>query len=113
MTHKTPSLVPVTGLMRQISLSILMPFFKKTDAAPVRYQTFESSVFSRPDQSELLAMEEEISPLVEAEIYVIYGRTADAENALAAGVESGRITALDVARFWSEPSGSGNDRLAE
>lgn len=102
MTHKTPHFAPVTGFMKQISLSILMPFFRKTDSSPVQYPKYDSSVFSRPDQSELLAMEEEISPLVEAEIYVIYGRKGDAEKVLADGVKTGRITADEAAQFWSE-----------
>lgn len=108
MTHKTPQFAPVTGFMKQISLSILMPFFRKTDSAPVQYPKYDSSVFSRPDQSELLAMEEEISPLVEAEVYLIYGRKADAEKVLADGVKTGRITANEVARFWSEQSDTRN-----
>ena len=100
MTHKTSPFTPVSGFMRQISLSVLMPFFRKSDSAPVQYPKYDSSVFSRPDQSELLAMEEEISPLVEAEIYVIYGRKADAEKVLAGGVKTGRITANEVEQFW-------------
>jgi hypothetical protein len=111
MTHKTPHFAPVTGFMRQISLSILMPFFRKTDSAPVQYPKFDSSVFSRPDQSELLAMEEEICPLVEAEVYLIYGRKADAEKVLADGVKKRRITADQVAQFWSEQN-TPRDRTA-
>jgi hypothetical protein len=93
--------------MRQMSLSVLMPFFRKTDRSLVPYPKYESSIFSQPDQSELLAMEEEICPLVEAEIYVIYGRKADAQKVLKAGVRSGRITADQVARFWD-----GQDKAA-
>ncbi|PKO39103.1 MAG: hypothetical protein CVU33_06325 [Betaproteobacteria bacterium HGW-Betaproteobacteria-6] len=100
MTQKTTPFAPVTGFMRQMSLSILMPFFRKTDKSPVPYPKYESSIFSQPDQSELLAMEEEICPLVEAEVYVIYGRKADARKVLNAGVRSGRITADEAARFW-------------
>jgi hypothetical protein len=106
MTNKTTHLAPVSGFMRQISLSILLPFFRKKDTALAHYPQFSSSVFSRPDQSELLAQEEEICPLVEAEVYVIYGRKADAEKALASGVKSGRITAEEAARFWSEQGNS-------
>lgn len=100
MTQKSTPFAPVTGFMRQMSLSILMPFFRKSDKSQVSYPKYESSVFSQPDQSELLAMEEEICPLVEAEIYVIYGRKADAQKVLKAGVRSGRITADEAARFW-------------
>lgn len=108
MTDKTTPRTPITGYMRQISLSILMPFFRKTDSAPISYPKFESSIFSRPDQSELLAMEEEICPLVEAEVYLIYGRRPDAEKVLADGVRTGRISAAEAAQFWDKQSkGSG------
>jgi len=100
MTHKIPSRPPVTGFMRQLSLSLLLPFSRKPDSAPAPDLQFDSSVFSRPDQSELLAMEEEICPLVEAEVYLVYGRKADAEKVLALGARTGRITSEDVTRFW-------------
>ena len=118
MTHKAKNLSAVTGFMRQISLSTLLPFFRKTKTGPLQYPQIDSSIFSRPDQfelhvmenfsqpdqSELLAMEEEVSPLIEAEIYVIYGRKADAEKVLADGVKKGRITADEALRFWSDQS---------
>ncbi|NTV71568.1 MAG: hypothetical protein HGA71_15655 [Azonexaceae bacterium] len=100
MTHKTPNFPPVTGFMRQLSLSLLLPFSRKPDSGPAPNQQLDSSVFSRPDQSELLAMEEEICPLVEAEVYLIYGRKGDADKVLALGARTGRITAEDVTRFW-------------
>lgn len=106
MPNKIINHAPVSRFMRQISLSILMPFFRKPDTTPAQFTKFPSSVFSRPDQSELLAHEEEICPLVEAEVYVIYGRVADAEEAIAAGVKSGRITSQQAAQFWKEQSNS-------
>ncbi|MFH1659636.1 MAG: hypothetical protein FD131_276 [Rhodocyclaceae bacterium] len=111
MTQKIPNLPPVTGFMRQFSLSILLPFIKKPDSQPASFPQFDSSVFSRPDQSELLAMEEEICPLVEAEVYLIYGRKADAEKVLAQGVRTGRITTREVAQFWSN-QGNASGRMA-
>lgn len=108
MTEKTTHRTPITGYMRQISLSILMPFFRKNDSAPERYAKYESSIFSQPDQSELLAMEEEICPLVEAEVYLIYGRRHDAEKVLAEGVQAGRISTAEVTQFWgNQRKGSG------
>jgi len=107
MRHKTTNTPSATSFMRHISLTIWPPFFKKNTTFKEKtteqehYQPFTSSVFSLPDQSELLAHEEEICPLVEAEVYVIYGRTNDAIEALDAGVKSGRITADQAARFWS------------
>lgn len=100
MAHKIPSFPPVTGFMRQLSLTLLLPFSTKPDVGPACNEQFESSVFSRPDQSELLAMEEEICPLVEAEVYLIYGRKADAEKVLAQGTRLGRITTEQVEQFW-------------
>jgi hypothetical protein len=88
--------------MRSVSLSVLMPFFRTNDPILTQHTRVATSVFSEPDQSELLAQEDEICPLVEAEVYVIYGRQADAEKVLASGVQSGRITAGDVARFWAK-----------
>ncbi|MGB4063078.1 MAG: hypothetical protein WBK19_04570 [Azonexus sp.] len=104
MTQKIPNLQPVTGFMRQFTLSMLLPFSRKSDTRPAPHPQIDSSVFSRPDQSELLAMEEEICPLVEAEVYLIYGRKADAEKVLAQGVRIGRITTGEVAQFWSNQS---------
>ena len=104
MTHKTTSIPSATSFIRHISLSIWPSFFKRKNTEQAHfYPQFVSSasVFSLPDQSELLAHEEEISPLVEAEVYVIYGRTNDAKKALDSGVKSGVITAEEAAQFWS------------
>jgi hypothetical protein len=101
MPNKTINVSPVTGFMRQFSLSIQRPFFKKPDQSQTRSQQITWSDFSKPDESELLAREEEISPLVEAEVYLIYGRKADAVKALQTGVKSRRITADEVAQFWA------------
>ena len=102
MPNKNFHHTPVSNFMRHVSLSILMP------SPP----PFTISDFSRPDLSELLAHEEEICPLVEAEVYVIYGRVADAEEALAAGVKSRRITAAQVAQFWSSQGKSPDGKAA-
>jgi hypothetical protein len=101
MTNKTQNFSPVTGFMRQFSLSIQRPFLKKTDSTQARSQQFDWSDFSKPDASELLAREEEICPLVEAEVYLIYGRKADAEKVIESGIKSRRITAEQVAQFWA------------
>jgi hypothetical protein len=103
MTDKTTSIFPTSGLIRHISLSALLPFFKKKNAMQAHYPQYISSVFSLQDQSALLAEEEEICPLVEAELFVIYGRKADAKKALDLGVMSGRITDEQVTEFWDTP----------
>jgi len=113
MTNKTQNLSPVTGFMRQFSLSIQRPFLKKSDRAQTRSLQIDWSDFSRPDQSELLAREEEISPLVEAEVYLIYGRKADAVKALESGVKSRRITAAEVAQFWASQGNAAGRILSD
>jgi hypothetical protein len=101
MTNKTENFSPVTGFMRQFSLSIQRPFLRKSDKAQTCSMQIDWSDFSRPDQSELLAREEDISPLVEAEVYLIYGRKADAVKALDSGIKSRRITSAEVENFWA------------
>jgi len=112
MPNKNFHHTPVSNFMRHVSLSILMPLFSKANETPSSPPPFTISDFSRPDLSELLAHEEEICPLVEAEVYVIYGRVADAEEALAAGVKSRRITAAQVAQFWSSQGKSPDGKAA-
>jgi len=113
MTNKTINVSPVTGFMRQFSLSIQRPFLKKSDRSQTRSLQIDWSDFSKPDQSELLAREEEICPLVEADVYLIYGRKADAVKALETGVKSRRITAEDVAQFWSKQGHSAGQMLSD
>lgn len=60
------------------------------------------SAFSNVDHPELLKHHEEVSPLTEAEIYVIYGRKKDAQSALALGVQEGRITSDEAEQFWAK-----------
>jgi hypothetical protein len=103
MTDKIKSIFPATRLIRHISLSRLLPFFRRKDRMRAHYPQFISSVFTLRDQSALLAEEEEICPLVEAELFVIYGRKADAKKALDLGINSGRITAGQVEEFWQTP----------
>lgn len=102
MTDKTTSIFQASGLIRNISLSVLMPFFRKMKSARPSQAQITSSVFSQPDESALFAYEEEICPLVEAEVFVIYGRMADADKALHSGIKSGRITADQARQFWAD-----------
>lgn len=60
------------------------------------------SAFSNLDHPSLLAHEDDVNPLTEAEIYVIYGRPDDARGVLATALNERRITADDVARFWQQ-----------
>lgn len=45
--------------------------------------------------------QEDVDPLTEAEIYLIYGRKKDAQQVLDLAMREGRITPADVVRFWS------------
>lgn len=101
MIDKALSLFPYPRLIRPISLAQLLPFFRKKPALQPQYQRFMSSIYSQLNDSSQDLAEEEICPLVEAEVFVIYGRTDDAAKALNAGIQSGRITAGQAAQFWS------------
>lgn len=46
-------------------------------------------------------MSDNANPLVEAEVFLIYGRNDDAARVLKAGLRDGRIGAEDLNRFWS------------
>ena len=43
----------------------------------------------------------DVSPLIEAEVYMAYGRKKDAQETLALALEKGRITPLEHQLFWS------------
>lgn len=107
MTHKAAYFAPITsflgsinhalsGLLFESSGSSKSPKTEKFSDAPI-----ESSVFSRADPSELLINEADIDPLLEAEVYAIYGRRKDAENVLNSALKAGVITAGDISLFWS------------
>lgn len=58
------------------------------------------SAFSRQDHP-LMKHEEDVNPLTEAEIYVIYGRKKDAQRVLDQAMREGRVTPEEVVCFWS------------
>lgn len=60
------------------------------------------------------AISENANPLVEAEVFLIYGRNDDAAQVLKAGLRDGRIGAEDLSRFWARHGGwpSGDGALA-
>lgn len=45
---------------------------------------------------------EDVAPLTEAEVYVLFGRLQDAVAVLAAALEEERLSDEQVARFWIE-----------
>lgn len=58
------------------------------------------SAFSRQGAS-FRPVEDDVNPLTEAEIYVIYGRKKDAQRVLDQAVSEGRLSPQEVACFWS------------
>lgn len=107
MTHKATYFAPITSIIESINHAISGLLFddslssKRTNSEKFSYPHFESSVFSQPDPSELLMRETEIDPLLEAEVYAIYGRRKDADRVLDSALKAGLITAGDISLFWS------------
>ena len=86
----------------------------KRKRAANRFQTagrFEHylpmSAFSNADHPALLAHHEDVNPLTEAEIYVIYGRKKEAQQVLDVAVQEGAISPEQVIRFWFEQGNTG------
>jgi hypothetical protein len=76
---------PTTSAADDLWLSATMSAFSEV----------ESAECSQDDEPE-----EDVDPLVEAEIYVIFGRANDAEKVLKSALQAGRIDADEVVRFW-------------
>jgi len=107
MTHKAAYLAPITSIFGSINHAISGLFFerrgssKHTNAETSSYVHFESSDFSKSDQSELFVHEKDIDPLLEAEVFAIYGRRNDAEKVLDSALKAGLVSVGDVALFWA------------
>lgn len=107
MTQKAAYFAPITNILGSINHAISGLFFeqresaRKTNADTSSYANFDSVDFSKPDQSELFIHEEDIDPLVEAEVYAIYGRLNDAEKVLDSALKAGLVTVGEVSLFWS------------
>lgn len=56
----------------------------------------EASLFP---ENAAVSVDEVLCPLIEAEVYFVYGRRHDAEAVLASGLREGRITPDDVSRL--------------
>ncbi|MFZ2269733.1 MAG: hypothetical protein WAV95_19330 [Azonexus sp.] len=72
----------------------------KGNNANVYANDLSMSAFSQLDHPSL-RHEEDVNPLTEAEIYVIYGRQNDAQRVLDLAMREGRITPAEVVCFWS------------
>lgn len=71
-------------------------------AADNAYLGLQLSDFSKGEPPSALKDHDEIDPLTEAEIYVIYGRRGDAQKVLEAGLRRGRISTDEITMFWAE-----------
>lgn len=72
----------------------------KDNGASTYANGLSMSAFSQVDHP-LLKHEEDVNPLTEAEIYVIYGRKNDAQRVLDLAMREGRISPEEVVCFWS------------
>jgi len=66
------------------------------------YLGLQVSDYAKAETPTVLKEHDDIDPLTEAEIYVIYGRRDDAQKVLESGLRRGRISAEEVAVFWAE-----------
>ncbi len=107
MTHKADYFAPITSILGSINHALSGLLFdssvssKGANSEKFSNENFDSSVFSKADATELLINEADIDPLLEAEVYAIYGRKNDAERVLDSALKAGLLTAGDVSLFWS------------
>ena len=107
MLNNTNSIFPIAARVGR-SLAAGLSFLKKnkttptTSAADDLWLSATMSAFTEGESMECSKdePEEDVNPLVEAEIYVIFGRTNDAERVLKSALQAGRINADEVVRFW-------------
>lgn len=98
------SIVILVGLNLAAWLQILKlrRSWRNPVAADNVYLGLQLSDFSKDESSSVLKEHDEIDPLTEAEIYVIYGRRGDAHKVLESGLQRGRISTEEVSMFWAE-----------
>lgn len=106
MSNHPISIAPIASLVRRHLIASLGALRKKKGAKKARvandlWLSIPSSEFDPVGPTGFAGEEDEdVSPLTEAEIYVIFGRRNDAEAVLGAALRSGRISAEEVATFW-------------
>lgn len=99
----TLSIVILVGLNLAAWLQILKlrRSWRNPVAADNAYLGLQVADFSKAEPSPMLIDHDEIDPLTEAEIFVIYGRRADAQKVLESGLRRGRVSAEEVTMFWA------------
>jgi len=90
------------NLLAWLQILKLRRSWRNPVAADNSYLGLAMSAFSRGDHPDLLQHHDEVNPLTEAEIYVIYGRRDDARKVLESALRAGRISTEDVTAFWAE-----------
>lgn len=90
------------NLLAWLQILKLRRSWRNPVAADNSYLGLAMSAFSRADHPDLLQHHDEVNPLTEAEIYVIYGRRDDARKVLDTALRAGRISSEDIASFWAE-----------
>lgn len=97
-----------------LNLVALYFFLKARRAAPPVSAAEEGERWALPAEAPaerggpaapVAGMPDNANPLVEAEVFLIYGRNDDAARVLKAGLRDGRIGAEDLSRFWSRHGG--------
>ncbi|WP_428825924.1 hypothetical protein ACLIKD_16615 [Azonexus sp. IMCC34842] len=106
MSNNPISIAPIASLVRRHLVASLGAFRKKKAArtagvAKDLWLSIPSSEFDQVGSTGFAGDDDEdVSPLTEAEIYVIFGRRKDAEAVLGSALRSGRIKAEEIAAFW-------------
>lgn len=97
------SIVVLVGLNLAAWLQILKlrRSWRNPVAADNSYLGLQVADFSKGEPPSTLKDHDEIDPLTEAEIYVIYGRRGDAQKVLESGLRRGRVSAEEVSKFWA------------
>jgi hypothetical protein len=109
MLNNVNSIAPIAARVGR-SLAAGLLFLRKNKTTPTAsvaddlWLSATMSAFTEIESTEPTEAEpeEDVNPLVEAEIYVIFGRKDDAEKVLKSALQAGRINADEVARFWHE-----------
>jgi hypothetical protein len=95
-------LLVMLNLLAWLQILKLRRSWRNPVAADNSYLGLAMSAFSNGDHPDLLRDHDEVNPLTEAEIYVIYGRRDDARKVLESALRAGRISGADVTAFWAE-----------
>lgn len=109
MLNNVNSIAPIAARVGR-SLAAGLLFLRKNKTTPTTsvaddlWLSATMSAFAEIESTEHSEAEpdEDVNPLVEAEIYVIFGRKNDAEKVLKSALQAGRINADEVVRFWDE-----------